>query len=98
QRDEIKRVNDMYDDIHVLAGVEMDILPNGTLDFEDDFLKEMDIVIAAIHSSFQQSESQIMDRLLPAMENQYVDIIAHPTVRIIVRIDGSYVHIYPLLH
>ncbi|HLR22789.1 MAG TPA: DNA polymerase/3'-5' exonuclease PolX [Pseudogracilibacillus sp.] len=97
QRDEIKRVNDMYDDIHVLAGVEMDILPNGTLDFEDDFLKEMDIVIAAIHSSFQQSESQIMDRLLTAMENPYVDIIAHPTGRIIGRREGYAVHMDNLL-
>src|SRR5699024_12606408 len=83
--------------IHVLAGVEMDILPNGTLDFEDDFLKEMDIVIAAIHSSFQQSESQIMDRLLTAMENPYVDIIARPTGRIVGRREGYAVHMDNLL-
>ena len=61
----------------------MDILPDGELDFSNDFLQELDIVIAAIHSSFNQSEEEIMNRLFPALENPYVDIIAHPTGRLI---------------
>lgn len=83
QRKEIDRLNEKYEDILVLAGVEMDILPNGELDFETEFLSEMDIVIAAIHSSFTQSEADIMKRLENACKNPYVDIIAHPTGRLI---------------
>ncbi len=85
QREEIDRLNEKYDDILILAGVEMDILPNGELDFETEFLAEMDLVIAAIHSSFSQSEAEIMKRLETACKNPYVDIIAHPTGRIIGR-------------
>lgn len=88
QREDIQKVNEKYDDIEVLCGVEMDILPDGTLDFSDEFLSEMDLVIAAIHSSFNQSEDDIMKRLNTALENPHVDIIAHPTGRIIGRRDG----------
>lgn len=83
QREEIDRLNEKYDDILILAGVEMDILPNGELDFETEFLAEIDLVIAAIHSSFSQSETEIMKRLETACRNPYVDIIAHPTGRLI---------------
>lgn len=88
QREEITRLNEKYDDIEIFAGVEMDILPNGELNFSDDFLQEMDLVIAAIHSGFDQSETEIMKRLNHALENPYVDIIAHPTGRIIGRRKG----------
>lgn len=97
QREEITKLNEKYNDIHILAGVEMDILPNGTLDFSDEFLKEMDIVIVAIHSSFDQSEEKIMKRLYTALENPYVDIIAHPTGRIIGRRDGYKVNVEKLI-
>lgn len=83
QAEEINRLNEKYTDIHVFAGVEMDILPNSDLDFSDDFLKEMDWVIAAIHSGFNQTEAEIMQRIQVACENPYVDIIAHPTGRLI---------------
>ncbi|HLQ83547.1 MAG TPA: DNA polymerase/3'-5' exonuclease PolX [Pseudogracilibacillus sp.] len=83
QAKEIERLNKKYSDILILSGVEMDILPNGELDFDSEFLKEMDIVIAAIHSSFSQSEAEIMHRLEAACKNPYVDIIAHPTGRLI---------------
>ncbi|MFZ3576359.1 DNA polymerase/3'-5' exonuclease PolX [Virgibacillus sp. DJP39] len=88
QRVEIERINDKYSDIHVFAGVEMDILPDGTLDFDNEFLKEMDFVIGAIHSSFNQTEEKIMKRLENAMENPYVTFIAHPTGRVIGRRSG----------
>ena len=58
--EEIANLNKKYPDIHILAGVEMDILPDGKLDFSDAFLQELDFVIAAIHSSFNQTEEQIM--------------------------------------
>lgn len=97
QREEIERINDKYDDIHVFAGVEMDILPDGTLDFDNEFLQEMDFVIGAIHSSFNQSEEKIMKRLENAMENPYVTFIAHPTGRLIGRRSGYPVNMEKLI-
>ncbi|WP_152654796.1 DNA polymerase/3'-5' exonuclease PolX [Oceanobacillus sp. CFH 90083] len=97
QREEIKVLNEKYSDFHIFSGVEMDILPDGSLDFDDDFLKEMDFVIGAIHSSFQQSEQDIMRRLNNALDNPYVSIIAHPTGRLIGRRDGYKVNVEQLI-
>lgn len=83
QRGEIKELNKQYPDIEVLSGTEMDILPDATLDFDDDVLAQLDFVIASIHSSFQQPQEQIMERILAAMKNPHVDMIAHPTGRIV---------------
>lgn len=88
QREEIERVNALYPDFHIFAGVEMDILPDARLDFDDDFLKEMDYVIGAIHSSFSQSKDQIKARLTAALEHPNVNVIAHPTGRLIGRRAG----------
>lgn len=97
QREEIALLNEKYDDIHVFAGVEMDILPDGTLDFSNEFLQEMDYVIAAIHSSFNQSEEKIMERLYQALENPYVSLIAHPTGRLLGRREGYAVNVEKLI-
>jgi DNA polymerase (family 10) len=88
QREEINRLNEKYTDIEIFAGVEMDILPDASLDFSDSFLEEMDFVIASIHSSFNQSEEKIMQRMNAAFENPYVDLIAHPTGRLLGRREG----------
>nr|WP_289036857.1 DNA polymerase/3'-5' exonuclease PolX [uncultured Allobacillus sp.] len=88
QREKIAEVQAKYPEIKIFCGVEMDILPDGTLDFSDEFLKEMDFVIASIHSSFNQTEEQIMKRMRTAMESPYVDMIAHPTGRLIRRREG----------
>ena len=84
----IKELNKKYDDITILAGVEMDILPDGSLDYDDELLEQMDIVIASIHSSFSQPKAKIMERLENALRNKHVDIIAHPTGRKIGIRDG----------
>ncbi|WP_010099067.1 DNA polymerase/3'-5' exonuclease PolX [Ornithinibacillus scapharcae] len=97
QREEILKLNEKYHDIHIFAGVEMDILPDGSLDFSDEFLKEMDYVIAAIHSSFSQTEDQIMKRLFTALENPYVSLIAHPTGRLIGKRNGYKVNMEKLI-
>lgn len=97
QRIEIERINDKYDDIHVFAGVEMDILPDGTLDFDNELLREMDFVIGAIHSSFNQSQEKIMQRLENAMENPYVTFIAHPSGRLLGRRSGYAVDMEKLI-
>lgn len=88
QIEEIRKINEKYHDITILAGVEMDILPDGSLNYADDLLAELDLVIASIHSSFSQPQAKIMERLKNALENPYVDIIAHPTGRLIGRRDG----------
>ena len=88
QREEIKKLNEKYNDILILSGVEMDILPDGTLDYEDDLLAEMDFVIASIHSAFSQPREKIMQRLKNALLNAHVDLIAHPTGRKIGRREG----------
>ncbi|WP_106496972.1 DNA polymerase/3'-5' exonuclease PolX [Lentibacillus sp. Marseille-P4043] len=97
QREEIAKLNEKYADIHIFAGVEMDILPDATLDFSNEFLQEMDFVIGAIHSSFSQSKEKIMARLYTALENPYVSLIAHPTGRLIGRRDGYAIDIDKLI-
>ncbi|OCS93063.1 DNA polymerase/3'-5' exonuclease PolX [Caryophanon latum] len=83
QRVEIDAFNEANGQFRLYAGTEMDILPDGSLDFSDDVLKELDFVIASIHSSFSQPQEQIMARLEAAMTNPYVHMIAHPTGRIV---------------
>lgn len=83
QNGQIRELNKEYSDIEVLSGTEMDILPDASLDFDDEVLKQLDFVIASIHSSFQQPQEQIMERIHTAMKNPYVHMIAHPTGRIV---------------
>lgn len=88
QNEEIKELNKQYDEIDIYSGIEMDILPDGSLDYSDEILAKLDYVIAAIHQSFNQSEDEIMQRLENACRNPYVRHIAHPTGRIIGRRPG----------
>ena len=75
--------------LRILAGIECDILPDGRLDLAGDCLSELDIVIASVHSALDQDESQMTDRLLRAIDCPWVDIIAHPTGRRILRREPS---------
>ncbi|PEF24531.1 DNA polymerase/3'-5' exonuclease PolX [Bacillus pseudomycoides] len=88
QGKEIERINEKYPDITILRGIEMDILPDATLDFDDEVLAELDYVIGAIHSSFSQDRETIMKRLRTAIENKHVTMIAHPTGRLLGRREG----------
>jgi DNA polymerase (family X) len=88
QREEIARLNEKWDNFTILTGIEMDILPDGTLDFDDEVIASVDFVIASIHSSFSQERSIIMNRLKTALKSHHVDLIAHPTGRIIGRRAG----------
>lgn len=86
QWDEIDALNKQWeDDFRILTGVEMDILADGRLDYPDDVLKEMDVVIASIHTAFRQNRDILTKRVIGALENNHVDIIAHPTGRLIGR-------------
>jgi DNA polymerase (family 10) len=84
---EIDRLNREFDDFTILKGIECDILEKGGMDLPDDVLAEADWVIASVHYGQQQSREQITDRILGAIENPHVDIIAHPTGRLIGRRD-----------
>lgn len=98
QQEEIDRLNEKYEDIHIFSGIEMDILPEGELDFSDEVLQQLDWVIAAIHSGFNQTEEEIMNRLQIACENKYVNAIAHPTGRIIGQRHGYAVDVDRFIH
>ncbi len=79
----IDPLNQGMRDFRVLKSVEMDILENGKLDLPDDLLAEADYVVATIHYGLKQSERQLTDRLLAAIESRWVDAIGHPTGRIV---------------
>ena len=76
------------DGITMFAGIEVDILAEGELDLSDSVLEQMDLVIASVHSHFNQDQSQMTDRLLRAIENPNTSIIGHPTGRILLRREG----------
>ena len=88
---EIRALNGRDDlgGITVLAGIECDILADGRLDLAIDCLAQLDIVIASVHSALDQAETQMTERLLSAIECPWVDVIAHPTGRKILRRDAS---------
>lgn len=81
QAKEIDELNSKFDDITVLKGLEVAIDYEGKLSAPDDILQEMDVVVASIHSGFRQSRQELTQRIMGAMENQYVNIIGHPTGR-----------------
>ena len=78
----IRKLNGKLRKIKLLAGTEVDILGDGQLDYKDSVLKELDFVIAAVHTGFKQSREVITNRVLKAMGNRYVNMIAHPTGRL----------------
>ncbi len=80
---EIKALNERLSGIHVLTGIEVDIRADGSLDMPREVLSELDIVIAGVHSAMNQSEDKMTQRVIKAIENPHVDIIAHPTCRLI---------------
>ncbi len=84
QHEEIDRLNREYAGrLHILKGTECDILKDGSLDYADDVLASLDFVVASIHSFFNLSQEEQTQRMLRAITNPYVDIIGHPTGRIL---------------
>ena len=71
--------------IRVFTGIEVDILADGALDLDDEVLAEMDVVIASVHTRFDQSREETTARVLKAIENPYVRILGHPTGRLLLR-------------
>ncbi len=80
---QIRKLDEKLKGITILAGTEVDILADGSLDFDDKLLAELDFVIAAIHSGLASPREKVTSRTLKAMDNPYVNCIAHPTGRLI---------------
>ena len=83
QVEEIQKLNQELKDFTILSGIEVDIKSDGSLDFSDEILSKLDVVIAAIHSGFKQESKIITERIIKALQNRFVNIIAHPTGRLI---------------
>ncbi len=83
QISEIKELNQRLGDIRILTGMEVDIRADGSLDIADELLAELDIVTAAVHSGLNQSQEQMTRRMIRAIENPNVDVLAHPTCRLL---------------
>jgi len=84
----IREANQKFDGLTIFAGIEVDILADGSLDLSDDVLAQMDVVIASVHSAFNQESVQMTERLLKAVGNPNTSIIGHPTGRLLLRRDA----------
>jgi DNA polymerase (family 10) len=97
QLDEIERINEKVSGINVLKGIELDILADGKLDLPDKVLSRLDLVIAAVHYKFDMSRAAQTDRIIRAMDNSHVSIIAHPTGRLIGERDAYAINVERLI-
>jgi DNA polymerase (family 10) len=83
QRAEIDALNQQWDDFALLQGCELEIKADGSLDFPDEVLRDLDFVVASVHTSLRQDQAQITERVMNALHNPYVDVIGHPSGRIL---------------
>jgi DNA polymerase (family 10) len=85
---EIRKINDELDGFRILSSSEVDIRQDGALDLDDEVLAQLDIVVASVHSFMNQGKKEMTDRLLRAFENPYLNVVAHPTGRLLLRREG----------
>src|SRR5262249_18652839 len=81
--EKIRAVQRQHADIRILAGSECDILPDGSLDYPDAIVARLDVVVAAVHSRFDQSRAEMTSRICAALANPHVNVLAHPTGRLL---------------
>jgi DNA polymerase (family X) len=94
----IRQVNDeMEGRIRILTGIEVDVLSDGQLDLSDEVLAQIDVVIASVHSLFNQPEEEMTARVLRALENPYTRILGHPTGRLLLRREGFKINLPAVL-
>jgi DNA polymerase (family 10) len=93
----IRKLNKQFDRFRLFAGVECDILRDGSLDFPDEVLSQLDYVVASVHSVFNLSESEMTQRVVRALENRFVTMLAHPTGRLLLKRDPYQIDIPALL-
>lgn len=85
QTAKIRSLNQNFEGFRLFAGVECDILRDGSLDFDDETLAELDYVVASVHSAFQLPEKEMTERIIRALRNPYVTMLAHPTGRLLLK-------------
>ncbi len=85
KKKEVQRINAESAGVRVLMGSEVDILPDGSLDYPDEVMSELDFAVASVHSHFNMEEREMTERICRAIENPHVDAIGHPTGRLIGR-------------
>jgi DNA polymerase (family 10) len=83
QHEEIDMLNEKYCDFRILKGIELDILPDGSVDYNEEILSWFDFTIASVHSSFNLDEQEMTSRVIKAMKNKHVSILGHPTGRLL---------------
>lgn len=93
QKEAIEELNRGLTGLRVLAGIEVDIRADGSLDYPDSILAELDVVVASVHSGFRQEEEVMTERIISATKNRHVDIIGHPTGRLLGRRDAYRVNV-----
>jgi DNA polymerase (family 10) len=97
QIERVREADASIDGIRVLAGSEVNILPDGSLDYEDDLLAQLDWVIASVHTSFAMGERAMTERMIAATEHPLVDAIGHPTGRLIERREPYALDVHALI-
>jgi len=97
QWEEIEELNKKYNDIVIFKGIESDILPDGSLDYGEEILKQFEFVIASIHSHFRMSKEDMTKRMIKAIENKYTTIIGHVTGRLLLARDSYEIDIYEVI-
>ncbi|HZY64429.1 MAG TPA: DNA polymerase/3'-5' exonuclease PolX [Rubrobacteraceae bacterium] len=93
----VRKADEEYEEIRLLCGSEVDILKDGSLDYEDALLAELDFVVASVHTAFNLEEAAMTDRMVRAMNNPHVRTIAHPTGRILNRREPYAVNVSRLI-
>ncbi|MDH3214835.1 MAG: DNA polymerase/3'-5' exonuclease PolX [Candidatus Krumholzibacteria bacterium] len=93
QAAEVAAITESLKGFTVFHGIESDILPDGSLDYEDDILAMFDFVIASVHSVFNLSEAEMTSRIIRAIENPYTTMLGHPTGRVLLTREGYKVYI-----
>lgn len=97
QQEIIKQINKFQKKIKIFSGSEVDILPDGRLDYPDEILQKLDLVIASVHTHMKQDEEEMTERVIKAIQNPNVDILAHPTGRILGRREPFKINIEKIL-
>jgi DNA polymerase (family 10) len=97
QQAQIRKLQSTLSNIRIFGGIECDILRDGSLDFGDEILAELDFVVASVHSTFNLSEAEMTKRVIRAISNPFVTMLAHPTGRLLLKRDGYAIDIPAVL-
>jgi DNA polymerase (family X) len=93
----IAKLNEQMEGFRIFAGTECDILPDGSMDYDDSMLSQFDYVVASIHSKFKMTEAEATQRIIKALKNKYVTILGHPTGRLLLEREGYPVNLNEII-